>query len=248
MCEQTVGKQQQQTQTEQARTLIKSKLSKQTVKRKATRRVGGKSLAIKCSGSSLFSLTLSLSGSPPCSFHHSAVCALVCVSICKQTRSPQLIALSRALSRSHAHCAYSRSTHENFPNNYPYMRASLLVWIVCGLHASRSHTGFMNEHTFVGQLSLSVRSFCLHLGFCPPLVAVSCALCACSTRSCSRSCNLKLNIDLNNVLCIVPRRVASFIVVYFLFFLFVVKFNVFGGCVCATWVVCVVCVCRKVTF
>lgn len=88
------------------------------------------------------------------------------------------------------------------------MRASLLMWIVCGLYASRSRTGFMNELTFVGQLSFSVRSFCLHLGFCPPLVATICALCACSTHSCCccSSCNLKLNIDLNNVLCIVLRR------------------------------------------
>lgn len=149
MCEQTVGKQQQQqqqTQTEQARTLIKSKLSKQTVKRKATRRVGGKSLAIKCSGSSLFSLTLSLSGSPPCSFHPSAVCALVCVSICKQTRSPQLIALSCALSRSLTlPCAlrilafHTRKFPKQLPLHARVVAYVDCVWIACISLAHRFH-------------------------------------------------------------------------------------------------------------
>lgn len=202
MCEQTVSKQQQkQEQTDQARTLIKSKLSKQTVKRR-----DGNQMQLPAS-------TLPTSLPPSLSRYHSLCLpthsAALTVRLCacrfvnKRVRTADC-----ALSRSLSHCACSRST-QNFPNNYPSMRASLCVWTLCGLQASLSHTGFMNELTFVGQLSLSVRSFCLHLGFCPPLVAASCALCACSTHCCCcRSSNLKLNIDLNNILCVVARRLV----------------------------------------
>lgn len=70
--------------------------------------------------------------------------------------------------------------HREFPKQLP-LHARVIVCVDCVWIAGVSLTHrFMNELTFLGQLSLSVRSFCLHLGFCPPLVAASCALCACS--------------------------------------------------------------------
>lgn len=46
--------------------------------------------------------------------------------------------------------------HTKFPKQLPLHARAVCLCGLCGLHASRSHTGLLNERTFLGQLSLVV--------------------------------------------------------------------------------------------
>lgn len=238
MCEQTVDKQQrqqqQQTQTEQARALIKSKLSKQTVKRKATRRrqIAGNQMQ----------LSLTLPHSLPRSFQPTR-CAVVCVSICKQTRSPSWLR-SLAHSGSHLRTAHARVPHKISQTITPSCaRRCLCGLCVDCMHLALAPVLWMNSRLWVNfrfpfALFVFILAFALHL---LPQFALSAHVQHTVVAAVAR---VTLSLTLTLIMCYALCRVAPFIVVYFLF-LFVVKFNVFGGCVCATWVIRAICVERS---
>lgn len=208
MCEQTVNKQQQkQEQTDQARTLIKSKLSKQTVKRR-----DGNQMQLPASPYLLptlcFTLSLSLSAHSLCR----AYCALVCVSICKQTRRNSWLR-SLALSRALSHTAHARVPHRISQTITPPCARRFLcgLWVDCR-HLSLTPVLWMNSRLWVNfrfpfALFVFILAFALHLlpqvalsAHVPHIVVAGCCCC--------RLSNLKLNIDLNNILCVVTRRLV----------------------------------------